>query len=249
MPTFENGWICRECWSANREQDQRCYRCHAVPKRQEMPQATTFSATIGVPKDEPKEEPKDDAKRVSRLTAPPPPRAAEPQPAKPKLSGPPWPVVVLAAMRGWFARPKAGARRVVRVVRAAPGAPGAGLRLVTGRLNAGVSKVTSPIRRIIAHRRAWLTVAWVISAFSCALLFSVALQAPLAASLLVVVSVAIFSGLTSAITTSASERRNRRVGDPRERLVGLDEVRDQRPVTPAAHPAKAAEIVGSRAGR
>lgn len=29
MPTFENGWICRECWTANREFDGRCYRCHA----------------------------------------------------------------------------------------------------------------------------------------------------------------------------------------------------------------------------
>lgn len=28
MPTFDNGWICRECWCANREQDGRCYRCH-----------------------------------------------------------------------------------------------------------------------------------------------------------------------------------------------------------------------------
>ena len=30
MSTFENGWICRECWSANREFDGRCYRCHAA---------------------------------------------------------------------------------------------------------------------------------------------------------------------------------------------------------------------------
>jgi uncharacterized membrane protein YjjB (DUF3815 family) len=29
VPTFENGWICRECWCANREHDARCYRCHA----------------------------------------------------------------------------------------------------------------------------------------------------------------------------------------------------------------------------
>ena len=29
VSTFENGWICRECWSANREFDGRCYRCHA----------------------------------------------------------------------------------------------------------------------------------------------------------------------------------------------------------------------------
>jgi hypothetical protein len=235
MPTFENGWICRECWSANREQDERCYRCHAVPKRQEMPPATTFSATIGVPKEEPADEPK----RVSRLTAAPPPRPAETAPAKPKPSGPPWPVVVLAAMRSWFARPKAGARRVARVVRAAPGAPGAGFRLVSRRVNAGVSKVTSPLRRIFANRRAWLTVAWVISAFTCALLFSVALDAPLAASLLVVVSVAIFSGLTSAITATASERRNRRAGDPVASVI---------PPTTAPHPAHAAEVLGTRAG-
>jgi hypothetical protein len=236
MPTFENGWICRECWSANREQDQRCYRCHAVPKRQEMPQATTFSATIGVSKEEPADEPQ----RVSRLTAPPAPRAAEAVPAKPKLSGPPWPVVVMSAMRSWFARPKAGARRVARVVRAAPGAPGAGFRLLTARVNAGVTKVTSPLRRIFANRRAWLSVAWVVSAFSCALLFSVALDAPLAASLLVVVSVAIFSGLTSAITATASERRNRRAGD-----VPLASVI---PPTTPPNSAQAAEILGSRAG-
>jgi hypothetical protein len=29
LPTFENGWICRQCWCSNREQDGRCYRCHA----------------------------------------------------------------------------------------------------------------------------------------------------------------------------------------------------------------------------
>jgi hypothetical protein len=28
VSTFENGWICRECWSANRDVDDRCYRCH-----------------------------------------------------------------------------------------------------------------------------------------------------------------------------------------------------------------------------
>jgi voltage-gated potassium channel len=29
VPTFDDGWICRECWCANREHDGRCYRCHA----------------------------------------------------------------------------------------------------------------------------------------------------------------------------------------------------------------------------
>jgi hypothetical protein len=28
VSTFENGWICKSCWTANREQDMRCYRCH-----------------------------------------------------------------------------------------------------------------------------------------------------------------------------------------------------------------------------
>ena len=27
MPTFDNGWICKSCWKANREHDRRCYRC------------------------------------------------------------------------------------------------------------------------------------------------------------------------------------------------------------------------------
>ena len=243
MPTFENGWICRECWSANREQDQRCYRCHAVPKRHEMPEPITFTANIGVPKEEPEDEPK----RVSRLTAAPAPQALEAQPAKPKPSGPPWPVVVLAAMRAWFSEPKRRAMRAARAARAVPGAPAAGLRVLTGRLNAGVSKVTSPVRRILSHRRAWLTAAWLISAASCALLFSVALDAPLTASLLVVASVAIFSGLTAAITTNYSDRRDRRAGDAREQLVGLHEVRHTGAAAPASHSAQPAEIMGGRA--
>jgi hypothetical protein len=242
MPTFENGWICRECWSANREQDQRCYRCHAVPKRHEMPQPIAFSAPISAPKEEPKDEPK----RVSRLTAAPVPQAADAKPAKPKPSGPPWPIVVLAAMRAWFDEPTRRAKRAARAARKARGAPAAGLHLVTGRVNASVAKLTSPLRRILSHRRAWLTVAWVISAFSSALLFSVALNAPLSASLLVVASVAIFSGLTAAITTNYSDRRDRRAGDARERLVGLHEVRDTGSAASAERP-QSAEILGGRA--
>jgi hypothetical protein len=109
--------------------------------------------------------------------------------------------------------------------------------------------VMSPVRRVLAHRRAWLTAAWLISALSCALLFSVALNAPLAASLLVVASVAIFSGLSAAITTNYSDRRDRRAGDAPERLVGLHEVGDAGSATPAAHSAQAAEILGTHAGR
>jgi hypothetical protein len=49
MSTFENGWICRECWSANREFDSRCYRCHkdrpaGVPDAVELAGARATSA-------------------------------------------------------------------------------------------------------------------------------------------------------------------------------------------------------------
>jgi hypothetical protein len=43
VPTFENGWICRECWCANRESDARCYRCHAP---QEGIQPVQVSAAV-----------------------------------------------------------------------------------------------------------------------------------------------------------------------------------------------------------
>lgn len=45
MPTFENGWICRECWCANRESDARCYRCHAPQEDiQAVPVSTMATA-------------------------------------------------------------------------------------------------------------------------------------------------------------------------------------------------------------
>ena len=30
MATFDDGWICKSCWTANREQDVHCYRCKAL---------------------------------------------------------------------------------------------------------------------------------------------------------------------------------------------------------------------------
>src|SRR6266542_1122624 len=79
MPTFENGWICRECWSANREQDQRCYRCHAVPKRRDMPEPITFATPDGKPNEE--------RKKVSSLTAArPAPEAKPAAPVAPKAA-------------------------------------------------------------------------------------------------------------------------------------------------------------------
>jgi hypothetical protein len=38
IPTFEGGWICKACWTANRPNDLRCYRCAAIqPGYHEVP--------------------------------------------------------------------------------------------------------------------------------------------------------------------------------------------------------------------
>jgi hypothetical protein len=46
VPTFENGWICRECWCANRESDARCYRCHAPQEGISAAQVSTAATAI-----------------------------------------------------------------------------------------------------------------------------------------------------------------------------------------------------------
>lgn len=233
MPVFENGWICRECWSANREQDSRCYRCHAVPKRREMPEPVTFSTPEGKPNEE--------RRKVSSLTGTPPPPPAQPtripepvEPATPRQAA------LMVQLRAFVAALGRNVSRVMRFLRAVPGAPRRAWQFASGRLHTGLDSVKATANGIISHRRAWLTVAWLISAFSCALLFSVALNAPLPASLLVVASVAIFSGLSAAITTNASERRDRRAGDAPQQEVGMHEIGDSEVPAP---------ILGTHAGR
>jgi hypothetical protein len=243
MPTFENGWICRECWCANRETDERCYRCHAVPKRHEMPEGITFSTPDG--------KPNEDRPKVSSLTGPPVPRAAE-EPVRPPMAATPVSerireLVLLARLRAAIAAIVGAFTRVVTFGRAVGHAPGAGARLVSSGVRGAKEGANSRARSALSHRRAWLSAAWVISFLSCALLFSVALNAPLPASLLVVASVAIFSGLTAAITTNYSDRRDRRAGDMREQLVGLHEVGQTGSTTPASHSAQPAEVLGGRA--
>ena len=248
MPTFENGWICRECWSANRQQDERCYRCHAVPKRRERPEPIALSTPDGKPDDEPKEE----RKKVTNLTgssARAEVKPTTPEPAEPAAPAPPREFALMVRLRAVATTTGRNLGHVIRFLRAIPGAPRAAWQFAAGKVHAGVDRVASSVRGVLSHRRAWLTAAWVISALSCALLFSVALDAPLAASLLVVASVAIFSGLTSAITTSASERRDRRAGDERARLVGLGEVRDSEASVAAEHATQPATILGSRVSR
>ena len=221
MPVFENGWICRECWSANREQDARCYRCKAVPKRREMPEPSHFSTPAAKPDEE--------RKKVTNLTAPAPAPAvqattpvAETVLAEPR---PPREFPVLVRLRAFIAAIALFFGRLVGIARAVPGAPRAAGRYVNREVHAGVDAAMSPVHAAMAHRRAWLTAAWLVSGFTSALLFSVALHASLAASLLVVGSVAIFSGLSAAITTATSERRDRRAGDaPQQAEVRAPEV-------------------------
>ena len=208
MP-FENGWICRECWSANREQDDRCYRCHTVPTRHKRPEAVTFATPDG--------KPNEDRKKVSSLTGPRDEQAPEPSPpaaVTPRMPRTPfleqigvmaivaWVRIGFTAIVDAFARALAFARAVGR-------APGAGARRVSTGVRGARSEASSRAKNALSHRRAWLSAAWVVSALSCALLFSAALHAPFLASLVVVVSVGIFSGLTAAMTSNATERQAR----------------------------------------
>jgi hypothetical protein len=235
MPTFENGWICRECWTANREQDHRCYRCHKAPERRVMPEPATFSTPEGKPNEE--------RKKVSSLIA----RAAPPLPeaeAAPKPAGPAVPLsetirglVFVTRTRAAIAAIVATFKRIVTFGRAVGHAPGAGARFVSDGVRSARHEAGNRARSAMSHRRAWLSVAWAVSAISCALLFSAALHAPFAASLLVVMSVAIFSGLTAAITTNASERMTQRTTE------------HPSAVPSPAHPAQSAEVLGSRPAR
>ena len=244
MP-FENGWICRECWSANREQDDRCYRCKAVPKRYQKPEATTFSTPDGKPNEE--------RKKVSSLTgprveqAPEPPAAAAVTPRAPRT--PFLEQIGVLAIVGWartgFAVIAGVVARVLSIGRAVGQAPGAGARRVSSGVRGARNEASSRARSALSHRRAWLSAAWVVSALSCALLFSAALHAPFAASLVVVTSIGIFSGLTAAITTNASARQTRGMTERSADAQHLAE-RSHVFVPAPEQPSQAADALGSR---
>jgi hypothetical protein len=245
MPTFENGWICRECWCANRETDERCYRCHAVPKRREMPEPITFSTPDGMPNEE--------RKKVSSLTGPAVPR--EPEASPPKAPTPNIPLserlrtlVIVTRVRAAIAALTLAFARLTSFGRAVRHAPGAGAQRLSQGVRGARHEAGSRWRSAHAHRRAWLSAAWVTSALSCALLFSAALHAPFAASLLVVISVAIFSGLTAAITSNALDRGARGMT---ERSADAHAVGERaHTFVPAPDlPPQAAEVLGSRPAR
>jgi hypothetical protein len=251
MPTFENGWICRECWTANREQDRRCYRCHKEPARRAIPEPATFSTPDGKPNEERKKVSSLIGSPAAQVSAVPDPEpvAAAPKPATPaiplseRLRGlvfVRWAQTAIAALAG-------AVGRIVSVGRAVGHAPGAGARLVSDGVKGARREAGSRARSVMSHRRAWLSAAWAVSALSCALLFSAALHAPFAASLLVVLSVAIFSGLTAAITTNASERTAPAAGHVTAMHPAADHGLAY--VPPPEHPAQPAELLGGRPAR
>jgi hypothetical protein len=245
MPTFENGWICRECWCANRETDERCYRCHAVPKRREMPEPITFSTPDGKPNEE--------RKKVSSLTGPavaPEPEASPPKPPTPKipLSERLRSLVIVTRVRAAIAGLTLAFARLTSFGRAVRHAPGTGAQRLSRGVHGARHEAGSRWRSALAHRRAWLGAAWVISAFSCALLFSAALHAPFVASLLVVISVAIFSGLTAAITSNVSERQARGMTERSADTQAADE-RVHAFVPAPDLPQQSTEVLGSRSAR
>jgi hypothetical protein len=211
-----------------------------------MPEPVTFATPDGKPNEE--------RRKVSSLTAapaPPPPPVEQitHEPAAPAAPAAPRQLVLFVRLRAIVATTGRYLSQLMRLVRAVPGAPRTARQFATTRMHAGIERVMSPLRRLLSHRRTWLTVAWSISALSCALLFSVALEAPLAASLLVVASVAIFSGLTTALTMHASERQGRSADEHPQRRNHPDELRDPGLVTSTEHSAQPAEVVGSHPAR
>jgi hypothetical protein len=77
MPTFENGWICRKCWTANRERDGSCYRCHA--ERPDYSEPVPIFSQRPAPAAAPTPAPEPAAPRFAAV-------ASEPEPAPVDLS-------------------------------------------------------------------------------------------------------------------------------------------------------------------
>jgi hypothetical protein len=93
----------------------------------------------------------------------------------------------------------------------------------------------------------WLVPAWAAAAVSSALFLVTTQRGQLVATLLVLVSLGLFSAITAAITTISMDRRGRTASElpeqTLERLQELDQLRDAGLVTPAEHMARRAELL------
>ena len=110
------------------------------------------------------------------------------------------------------------------------------------------------LAQLRSHRSlSWLVPAWAAAAVSSALFLFATQKGQFVASLLVLVSLGLFSAITAAITTISLDRRahtaSERAETPArsehlpERLRELDQLRDAGLVTPAEHTARRAELL------
>jgi hypothetical protein len=154
---------------------------------------------------------------------------------------------VVARIQAAIARVAAGARRVrgrVAEVRASVGKVGR-REPVQGSTTRANVKAAPQLR---SHRSlSWLVPAWAAAAVSSALFLVTTERGQVVASLLVLVSLALFSAITAAITTITMDRRGRTVSElpeqTLERLQELDQLRDAGLVTPAEHMARRADLL------
>jgi hypothetical protein len=202
VATFEDGWICKKCWSANRDSDSRCYRCHSEPAGY-----ATIQSKVSVP-----------SATLARPAPAPPVALPTPSPMRETVvSQPPEPIAKAPrAMRRWTppSLPRIGV--VSAFGRVSRRIASAGHRMRASWNQAG--------RRAAAmRRRAGMYTFWLSAMVLCWLVifFELAPESAggrLVASVLATLGLGLFSAATAAVTSSAvAERRGSRgVGESRE---------------------------------
>ena len=139
------------------------------------------------------------------------------------------------------ARTAAAMGRVAEGVRKVRGGVGSVRGSIPDHGHAG--KAASQLR---SHRSfTWMLPAWLAAMVSSALFLLATQRDQVVASLLLLVSLALFSALTAAITTISLDRRSHTTRELPERLRELDQLRDAGLVTPAEHLARRAELLRS----
>jgi hypothetical protein len=195
LATFEDGWICKKCWSANRDSDSRCYRCHSEPASvPAYPSKASVLTPPAAPAPAPPRITPDVPMPTQEAPAPPVERVVGKFPrTMPKLTFQTFPSVpVLSGVRALF----------MRLVR-------------TGR---GVRSGWIDIRRRAAamRRRAGMFTFWISATLLCWLVifFELAPESAggrLVASVLATLGLGLFSAATAAVTSLAlAERRGSR---------------------------------------
>jgi hypothetical protein len=202
VATFEDGWICKKCWSANRDSDSRCYRCHSEPAGY-----ATFQSKVSLP-----------SAAVPSPAPAPPVAAPVPSPTRETVvSQPPEPITKAPkAMRRWTL----------------PSLPSIGVPRAFGSMSRRIASAGHRVRaswneagrRAAAiRRRAGMFTFWLSAMVLCWLVifFELAPESAggrLMASVLATLGLGLFSAATAAVTSAAmAERRGSRgVGESRE---------------------------------